>query len=127
MRSVESWEWKRTVSRGGCVMCRATAGCIEPARELAHPSDLRRIEAHHIITQQQLKREGFEAWLWDARNGMALCGWHHPRHHNYRQRVPRELLPAGVFAFAAELVSDRHPHGLGWILDTEYLERLDVA
>lgn len=117
-RSAESWDWKATVCRGGCVMCRAFPDHV--ALELAHRRDLVRIEGHHIIAQRHLKKEGFEDRLWDVRNGVGLCGYHHPRHEAFRQRIPRELLPPEVAAFAAELVNDRHPDGLGWLLDKEY-------
>jgi hypothetical protein len=105
--------WKLAVCRGGCVMCRAF-----PVAELAatRQADLRRIEGHHVIAKRHLRREGFGGRLWDIRNGMGLCAYHHARHENWTQRVPFELVPYDAFEFAAEV-------GLDWIIEREYPER----
>lgn len=79
------------------------------------------IQGHHIIPKRTLKQQHFTDHVWDDRNGLGLCAWHHQRHENYRQRVPRDLLPEAVYEFAAEL-------GIMWMLDREYpKEALDGA
>jgi hypothetical protein len=70
-------------------------------------------EAHHIITQQQLRKRGLSDIAWDVRNGMGLCYRHHRRHTNATERVPYTALPERAHEFAAEL-------GLGWLLDRFY-------
>lgn len=105
--------WVHTVTSGGCVMCKhePPAGHARDAARL-----LWRVEGHHIISKQHLRRyckADFERLRWDARNGLGLCQWHHMRHESCKQRVPRELLPAGAIEFAAEL-------GLDWLLEREY-------
>jgi hypothetical protein len=104
--------WKLAVCRGGCVMCRAfPVGELDATRA----ADLRRIEGHHVIAKRHLRREGHGGRLWDARNGMGLCAYHHQRHELRVQPVPYELVPEGAFEFAIEL-------GLDWIIDREYPE-----
>ena len=93
-------------------MCRAYP-VEDPQIRVAHAVDLRTIQGHHIIEQQHLKRHGKREHLWDPRNGMGLCAYHHARHTHWRQRVPRELLPPAVYDFADEI-------GLPWLLD-QYL------
>jgi hypothetical protein len=103
--------WKSSVCRGGCVMCRA----FPVARELRHElaADLRRVEGHHVIAKRHLKARGLHAHLWDTRNGLALCVYHHDRHERWMQRVPYELVPYDAFEFAAEL-------GLDWMIPDDY-------
>lgn len=72
--------------------------------------DLRTIQGHHIIEQQQLKKHHLREYLWDERNGMGLCAYHHQRHTHFIERVPWELLPPAAFEFAEEV-------GLPWLLD----------
>jgi hypothetical protein len=78
------------------------------------------IQGHHVITKSRLKREGLSDAVWDVRNGVPVCELHHAQHHAHRERLPRELLPAGVFEFAAD-------YGLGWVLDREYPEQEQEA
>lgn len=81
--------------------------------------ELDTLQAHHIIKQEHLKglarrlHLDLDLVLCDSRNGMSLCEYHHTRHTNHRQRVPRILLPEGVYDFAAEL-------HIEWLLDREY-------
>lgn len=76
-------------------------------------------QAHHILPKATLRdlarRLGFElaVALGDLRNGLCLCSYHHARHTNFVDRVPRRLLPEGVHDFAAEL-------HIEWLLDREY-------
>ncbi len=92
-------------------MCRAYP--VDSEIRKTYFVELRDIQAHHILDKQYLKAAGKHDHLWDVRNGMGLCGYHHPRHTNWRQRVPRELLPPAVYDFAREV-------GLEWRLD-QYL------
>lgn len=92
-------------------MCRAFP--VPTAIRAAYALDLRRIQAHHILPQHKLKQHNQHDHLWDERNGLGLCAYHHPRHTNWRQRVPRELIPAAAYEFAEEVK-------LAWLLDLEY-------
>ncbi len=105
--------WRQAVVRGPCVMCRASRPSKQIARDVGF--DLRRLEGHHVLPKRQLKVCGRRDALWDARNGLCVCGWHHARHENHVQRIPRAVLPVDVFEFAAEL-------DLSWLLDREYPE-----
>ena len=108
--------WKVTVTRGGCVMCRHFPP--PPNVRVDFAPDIKRVEGHHILGKHQLKklyRSRFDELRWDERNGMGLCVWHHQRHEHHVERVPRWLLPAGVFEFAEEL-------DLTWLLDRDYPE-----
>jgi HNH endonuclease len=103
--------WKAAVCRGGCVMCRA----FPVPRELRddRAADFRVIEGHHVLAQRHLQREGLASRLWDTRNGMALCRYHHGRHERWMQRVPYELVPDDALEFADEL-------GLLHVIDRDY-------
>lgn len=96
-------------ARKPCVVCGATSN----------------IEGHHIVSKQVIKRVARERrvgdavreqWLWDDRNGMALCRLCHARHENANRRVPRDLVPVQARVFAAEL-------GVSHLLDRYYPER----
>jgi hypothetical protein len=102
--------WHQRVVRGRCVMC---AWLPAVAEDRARRAVGARKQAHHLLPKRYLKREGLHAHLWDVRNGMALCAFHHERHENFVQRVPRQLLLPTAFEFADEL-------GLGWLIDREY-------
>ena len=96
-------EWKAAVTAAGCAM------------EGPHYGQ---IEGHHILPKQALKREGHGDKLWDVRNGIGLCQLHHANHEGHSDRLPRTLLPAAAFDFAAEL-------DLTWLLDREYPDQAD--
>lgn len=89
-------------------MCRHFPPTVDLTREI----DVRRVQAHHAIPKDKLKRRGLHDHLWDKRNGLCLCVYHHERHHNFTERVPRSLV-GHVEGFANE-------HGLLWLLDWEY-------
>lgn len=105
--------WRTEAVRHGCAMCRHFP------LPVGHPdlhvffADLQFMEGHHVLPKALLKREGFPGKLWDARNALGLCRYHHARHENYVQRVPRDVVPNDAFDFADEL-------GLGWAIDREY-------
>jgi hypothetical protein len=66
----------------------------------------RLLEAHHVVPKQTLKQEidneRHVDVLYDPRNGLALCAICHERHTNASDRVPRSLVPAAAWGFAAE-------------------------
>lgn len=75
------------------------------------------VQGHHVLTQQALRKRGFEEFLWDKRNRLATCEGAHMRHHTRIRPIPRELLPDSAFEFAAEL-------GLTWLLERVYPEQV---
>lgn len=103
--SEASEAWHAEVTAAGCAM------------EGPHYG---RVEGHHVIPKQALKREGHGDKLWDVRNGVGLCSLHHANHEGHVPggRLPRTLLPSSAFDFAAEL-------GLTWLLDREYPDQAD--
>lgn len=103
--------WRTTAISGGCVMCQAFP--VAAADRVTFAADLARMEGHHVVPKQLVKREGFPGRVWDVRNGMGLCGYHHARHENYVQRIPRDLVSNDAFEFADEL-------GLDWAIDKDY-------
>lgn len=58
------------------------------------------LEAHHVITQQQLRLAGRHDLLWDPRNGMTVCGLIHRRHTTAVQRIPADKVPERCAEFA---------------------------
>jgi len=94
-------EWNRAARRAGCAMCRHRPPAAWVRRERA--ADLARIDGHHCIPKQDLKRWGLFSRLWDLANMLPLCRYHHFRHEDAYERVPRELLPPEAFAFADEI------------------------
>lgn len=109
LRVVSPKVWQRLVlMRDGCV--------LKGVRDDRCEGDL---QAHHVITQQQLRKRGLSDVAWDVRNGMGLCERHHRRHTNATERIPYELVSAGTHEFAAELE-------LGWLID-RYYPRTEAA
>lgn len=93
--------WHRIVTLDGCL--------VHP-----NPGDCDgRVEAHHVITRQQLRKRGLADLTWDTRNGMGLCTRAHTRHTGALERVPRRLVPAHAEQFARE-------HALTHLLDRYY-------
>lgn len=56
--------------------------------------------AHHVVTQQQLRRAGREDLAWHPANGMTVCELAHRRHHRGIQRIPLDRVPLRAIAFA---------------------------
>lgn len=93
------------------------SACIAKGR--AHCDCDGRLEEHHLIPQQRIKREhksavaahrrgGPQPWglaraLGDRRNLVRICKRHHELVTNHILWLEREDLPAGAWAFAAEL------------------------
>jgi cytochrome c553 len=72
------------------------------------PRRATRLQGHHVISQQVLKREcaslelsveQTQDILWDHRNGIALCTRCHERHTNAVERIRLARLPARVLEF----------------------------
>jgi hypothetical protein len=70
-------------------------------------------QAHHVVTQQQLRKAGREDLMWDPSNGATTCELAHRRHHRAIQRIPLAKLPQRCIDFATE-------HGFLDILDRYY-------
>lgn len=110
--------WKYTVIREPCVMCIAFP-VRDPLVLQSHMLDLRERQAHHVTDQQHIKSycrtNGIDpdTLLWVEDNGMCLCRYHHQRHTNWSQRVPRRLILEPAWAFARSL-------GLEWRLEADY-------
>jgi hypothetical protein len=85
-------------------------GCVAASEESPCDGEL---QAHHAITQQQLRRAGLDAYLWDPDVGAALCERHHRRHHSRREPVRLAALPERVFRFATR-------HGLVHVIERVY-------
>ena len=77
-------------------------------------------QAHHVISQQNLRKHGKDEYLWDTRNGMGLCESAHRAHDLAVARVPYERLLPENLAFAKEL-------GLEYLLDRYYPKEKQVT
>lgn len=82
-------EWK-IVHAGPC-----DCGCHRFSMHLDH---------HHVVSQQEIKREGREDMLWDPRNGMYLHPLCHERHTRAMRRIPLERVSGAALAFAVDLL-----------------------
>ena len=89
--------WLAIVPRGRCAVCGTT----------------RWLQAHHVISQQLLRRLHLEHELWNPDNGLALDEDHHRRHELAVERVPRDRLRPENLAFAERL-------DLMWWLEKRY-------
>lgn len=84
-------------------VCRAPSGKLIPC---AICGAKRRLDAHHILPKQFLKRVERAInmptgeLVWATSNGMSLCRDCHDRHENAYRRVPRYVLPARAWEFA---------------------------
>lgn len=70
-------------------------------------------QGHHILSQQNLRKHGKEAYLWDTRNGMCLCTDAHRKHDLAVARVPYRFLTAENKTFARDM-------GMEYLLDRYY-------
>jgi hypothetical protein len=112
-----SAEFYRVVTASGCVMCIAFP--VDPQTYRERRADIERIQAAHLISQDKLRRWGLHGRLWDPRDGLGLCCYHHFRHDDAVQRVPRRLIPAPAFVFADEI-------GARWVLEDDVVFPLDA-
>lgn len=92
--------WRRDL--GPCAVCVHEGGTCRG-----------QVQAHHVISQECLRKHGFSTRLMDLRNRLPVCEHRHEQHTNRFRPIPRELLPASAFEFADET-------GLGWWLDRQY-------
>ena len=83
--------WQR-VTLGGTRLCamRGRGGCDG------------RLDAHHLIRQQVLRRKAPEEARMDPRVGVALCDRHHTLVTRAMVRLRRDEVPAQAWAFAAQ-------------------------
>jgi hypothetical protein len=93
-------EWKRSVLD-------RDAGCV-----VWHDCD-GDLQAHHVVTQQHLRKRGLGDWAWDRRIGVTVCELAHRRHHSARERIRFEVLPSEVVVLV-------HALGLDWYLERYY-------
>lgn len=107
MICADGGDWKRRVCSHGCALEFWPGHVCED-----------QIEAHHVITQQSLRKHGLKEHRWNTDNGMALCYKAHRRHTLAVERVPYEALPEAAIRFAFE-------HGLDYQLDRFY-PRMEV-
>jgi hypothetical protein len=61
------------------------------------------LQAHHVLSQQQLRKRGFPERLWDPANGMTVCEGAHSRHTLAVERLTIAAVPARCIRFAREL------------------------
>jgi hypothetical protein len=77
---------------------------------------------HHIITQQQMRKQcamlelDFERYRWDKRNLLPLCERHHARHHSKIWPISIAL----VFAHAPKVLQVARELECEWWLSREY-------
>lgn len=87
----ETHAWKRRVIArdAACVLWHACEG---------------ELQAHHVVTQQHLRKRGLSRHAWDRRLGVTVCELGHRRHHSARERIPLDALPTEVREFVCDLV-----------------------
>ncbi len=100
-RAASSAWYAATISRG-CEVCSGRGESCEG-----------RLEAHHVIPKEFLKRHGLPELIWHPANGMCLCYKAHRRHTNRLQPIERAFLRRDHFELAGL-------YRLGWLLDSLY-------
>lgn len=75
-----------------------------------------KFHAHHIVSQQQLRKQGLSPWG-DARNGVLVTARRHERHHARVEPIHRSELPDEIYAFLTD-----YPKLQPWF-DKTYPER----
>lgn len=102
MIAEDGLDWKtRVLASGPCAAHEDFSECELPMR------------AHHILTQQALRRHGLGQYRWCVENGLPVCELGHRRHHSGYARIARVRLPAAAIAFAESV-------GLGWMIERYY-------
>jgi hypothetical protein len=77
-------------------------------------STITHLQAHHALSRQRLRRNGFEHLFWDVRNAVPACEDPcHPWHTTAKARIRLSALPAEALEFAEEC-------GLMHALEREY-------
>ena len=59
-----------------------------------------RLQSHHVVTQQALKKRSLAHLTWDLDVGLCVCERAHRRHHSRHQPIERSLLRPENLAFA---------------------------
>jgi hypothetical protein len=59
--------------------------------------------AHHIVSKQWLRRNGYHDLVWEPRNAMMLTKREHEAHENGSRRIRRGELRGDTLAFAREI------------------------
>lgn len=62
-----------------------------------------RIQGHHVVSKQALKKRGWHVFLWDTRNKLDVCEGRHAQHTDGVAAIPFELVPAAALEFARDL------------------------
>lgn len=96
-----SWTWKRDILERdqGCCVHRNPADCSEGW------------QAHHVVSQQDLRRRSRPDAIWHPSSGMGVCGLAHRQHHSRVRPILHSEIP---------LVCVEYLTGLGF---GPYLER----
>lgn len=101
---------EEVLAHGGCVMCAR----LTVREQRALHGDTTRLDAHHVVRAQVMKRHGLPPEVvFDPAAGIPVCRFHHATHHAYRERIPRDVLPANTVNFLRAV-------GLKKALDREY-------
>lgn len=77
------------------------------------------LQAHHVLSQQHLRRAGMGGRLWDTRNGVAVCESAHTDHTRATRRISVDVLPWAAWEFAREC-------GMEWRLERYYEPSMEV-
>jgi hypothetical protein len=58
------------------------------------------LQAHHVVSQQQLRHAGLHELLWMIDNGMTVCESAHSNHTSASRRIPGARIPLRCIRFA---------------------------
>jgi hypothetical protein len=91
-------EWRLaafTAAHGRCIVTGARARSVED----------RNFHVHHPLDAAELRARKLYAYVWDPRNALWVARDAHMAHEHTggEARIPREVLPASVWAFCFEL------------------------
>lgn len=100
-------EWRLQTIRGGCLMCRAFP--VDDATRRDRAADLRRLEGHHVLRQQHLKRHGHVDKLWDPRAWLD----EHGGEENVELQTSKPTL-ADLFGAVEGFSRERDPQPVGF-------------
>jgi hypothetical protein len=103
----------------------AGAWVLEARRRRCVVCGARRPHGHHIITQQQLRKQcqtlgiDYDPYRWDQRNLLALCERCHAGHHSKMHQLPMAV----ILVNAPKVVTMAKELNLVWWLSHEYTTR----
>jgi len=93
-------EWIVAVAKASDLRCKITN---TRARDAFDP----RFHGHHPLPKRELRARGLHAHVWDPRNGVWVLARLHEQHEapgvRPEHRIARQVLPASVWEFCAEL------------------------